>query len=728
MTLLTCANTNQPIRLTEQITNSGEGVIWRTDWSGTLAKCYHTSTPEQIFKLPGRISKLEVMIAHPLQDPNAHQSHISFAFPQSLVKDRQGNSVGFLMPEIKDGVELIDLYSPTVRKRKKLKINWYFLHTVACNLASLIAAVHQKGYVIGDLKPQNILVSDRALPSIIDTDSFQVRHPHTQKLYPCPVGTDGYTPPELIGKDFTLIEQDPHHDNFRLAVLIYQLLFSYHPFGLGDWRGGGDKPERNELIERGIWLESSRELRRNQTLAQQSISTRVQNSIDKLLNRKSSHRLLAHTPLTIPLNIIHPEVQNCFLKCFNDGHNDPKLRPTAKDWYQALDVARNNLQTCSKTSTHVYLNSLNKCYWCQRKAQLKVDIFELSAQVKLTSRVNLIPELNRKIQGLFPTLAALAITISSTTTSVTSKLWQLKSKLYSFLKTYQTVIFFTTTALVFVPIVFFLKPNLQLHITKECSGCHFWFDKFSGTNLREADLSRASLRGAYLKGVNLNWADLSGAYLMGADLNWADLSWADLSWANLIRANLSAAYLKGANLSWANLTGADLSGADLIWTDLSWADLIGANLSRADLSGADLSGANLSRADLSGVNLSGVKIDKETKVDDKWRQVWEIVNQGAEGKDLSGLDLSRANLRGANLRGADLSGANLRGANLRGANLRGADLSGANLSGVKIDRKTKIDDQWRQVWEMVNQGVDDRDLIGVDLNSDYLSKAKIKMY
>ena len=573
MTVLICANTNQPIKLTEQITNSGEGVIWKTNWSGTLAKCYHTSTPEQISKLPGRISKLEVMIAHPLQDPNAHQSHISFAFPQSLVRDQQGSYVGFLMPEIKDGVELIDIYSPTVRKREKLKINWYFLHTVAFNLASIIAAVHQKGYVIGDLKPQNILVNDRALPSIIDTDSFQVRHPHTQQLYPCPVGTDGYTPPELIGKDLTLIEQYPHHDNFRLAVLIYQLLFSYHPFGLGDWHGGGDKPEQNELIERGIWLESSRELPKNQILAKQSISTRVPNLIGRLLNRKSSHSLLTHTPLTIPLKILHPEVQDCFLKCFNDGHNNPKLRPTAKDWYQALDVARNNLQTCSKTSTHVYLNSLNKCYWCQRKAQLKVDIFALSAEVKSTSKANLIPKIKSPIQGVFPTLVTLATTASSTTTSVISKLWRLKSKLYSFLKTYQTAIFLTTTAVVVVPMGFFLKPNIQLYITKECSGCHFWFDKFSGTNLTEADLSRASLSGAYLKGAYLSWADLRGAYLKGADLIWADLSWADLSWADLSWANLSAAYLKGANLSWANLSGADLSGADLSWADLSWAEL-----------------------------------------------------------------------------------------------------------------------------------------------------------
>jgi uncharacterized protein YjbI with pentapeptide repeats len=58
------------------------------------------------------------------------------------------------------------------------------------------------------------------------------------------------------------------------------------------------------------------------------------------------------------------------------------------------------------------------------------------------------------------------------------------------------------------------------------------------------------------------------------------------------------------------------------------------------------------------VDLRGAKIDDTTQIDDKWRLVWEIVNQGAEGRDLNGADL----------RGVDLGGANLRGANLEEAN------------------------------------------------------------
>ncbi|MFM5889777.1 MAG: protein kinase domain-containing protein, partial [Dolichospermum sp.] len=165
------------------------------------------------------------MIDNSPTEPNSHLGHVSFAWPKSVLKNAQGNFVGFLMPEIKGGKELIDVYNPQRRKQLKLEIDWRFLHTTALNIASIIAALHEAGYVLGDIKPQNILVNNRALPSIIDTDSFQIKNPRNSKVYRCLVGSEGYTPPELMGKDFDIIEQTEVHDRFRLGVIIYQLLF-----------------------------------------------------------------------------------------------------------------------------------------------------------------------------------------------------------------------------------------------------------------------------------------------------------------------------------------------------------------------------------------------------------------------------------------------------------------------------------------------------------------------
>ena len=178
-----------------------------------------------------------------------------------------------------------------------------------------------------------------------------------------------------------------------------------------------------------------------------------------------------------------------------------------------------------------------------------------------------------------------------------------------------------------------------------------------------------------------------------------NLSSTDLKSIALRYANLREANLSHSNLSYGNLNGADLSSADLSSADLSGANLFGADLSGADLSGADLSGADLSGANLSGTSLKNTIIDSLTKLNDKWRLVWEIVNQPTERRNLNGANLSSANLSGANLSsaslsGTDLSSANLSGTdlnaakfsftNLRGAILRGASLNAANFSGANV--------------------------------------------
>jgi uncharacterized protein YjbI with pentapeptide repeats/transcriptional regulator with XRE-family HTH domain len=159
-----------------------------------------------------------------------------------------------------------------------------------------------------------------------------------------------------------------------------------------------------------------------------------------------------------------------------------------------------------------------------------------------------------------------------------------------------------------------------------------------------------------------------------------DLSSADLSDAYLNGADLSGADLSGANLNGANLNGADLSGADL-----SGANLSGAYLMRANLFCTNLNGANLSSAYLSGAYLRGVNLNEETQIDNKWRLVWEIVNQQGAGRNLSNADLSNADLSHANLSNADLSNADLSRANLSRAKLNGANLNRAKLNGASLN-------------------------------------------
>ncbi|MBD2014496.1 hypothetical protein H6F96_10995 [Microcoleus sp. FACHB-53] len=336
MRILTCVSTGKPICLTKQIASSGEGAVWQTERSGYLGKLYHSFEDE-------RVEKLKVMVAHPPKDPNAHLNHVSLAWPEELLKDRNGTILGFLMPAIAGAKELLDVYSSKRRQQLKLEVDWKFLHITALNIASIIEAIHAEGYVLGDIKPQNILVNNRALPSIIDTDSFQVYHPHKSQVYRCLVGSEGFTPVELLGKDFRTTNQTEIHDSFRLAVIIHLLLFGDKPFK-GKWIGTGDSPDPTELLRRGFWP-------------------------------YASNSLIEPGPFTIPLEIVHPEIQRCFLRCFNEGHTNPSLRPTAREWRKALSVAVEHLTVCGKLDSHYYSTIYGKCYWCDRKLHKGLDIF-----------------------------------------------------------------------------------------------------------------------------------------------------------------------------------------------------------------------------------------------------------------------------------------------------------------------------------------------------------------
>jgi uncharacterized protein YjbI with pentapeptide repeats len=82
--------------------------------------------------------------------------------------------------------------------------------------------------------------------------------------------------------------------------------------------------------------------------------------------------------------------------------------------------------------------------------------------------------------------------------------------------------------------------------------------------------------------------------------------------------------------------------------------------------------------------LKSTLVNETTKLNDKWRLVWEIVKQGGPHRDLIGMDLSHANLQGTNLNRAKLVGTQLQYANLSKVSLMDASLIGANLTNAKL--------------------------------------------
>jgi serine/threonine protein kinase len=311
----------------------GEARIYALPQAAMLvAKVYHK---------PGkwRARKLAAMIANPPKDPMAGQGHTSIIWPVDLLRsiDAKGEIVGFLMPRVSRMRRVIDFYHPKTRREACPLFNYLYLHRTGRNLAAAIHALHARGYVVGDMNESNVLVSDTALVTLIDSDSFQVRDPRTGEFYRCNVGKPEFTPPELQGQVFAAVDRKAEHDLFGLAVIIFQLLMEgTHPFA-GIFTGFGDPPSYEQRISSGHFTYGR--------------------------GRVVPYRPMPTAP---PFEILHPALRQLFVRCLRDGHNNPKVRPDAQAWVDALKAAEESLVICNINKQHRFGSHLQFCPWCQR--------------------------------------------------------------------------------------------------------------------------------------------------------------------------------------------------------------------------------------------------------------------------------------------------------------------------------------------------------------------------
>ncbi len=323
--------------VTSTLGHGGEARIYAVPQDESLvAKVYHKPTK-------AHIDKLIAMLANPPENPTAGKGHISIAWPTDLLQtvDRQGRVVGFLMPRVQEMHSMLDFYNPKTRRQKCPFFNYLYLHRTARNLAAAVGALHARGYCIGDVNESNILVGNTALVTLVDTDSFQVPNPNNGVVYRCPVGKSEFTPPELQGKNFAQLERKAEHDLFGLAVLIFQLLMEgTHPFS-GIFQGTGDPPPCEARIAAGHFAYS-----------------------------RGRNIPYIPTPTAPPFEILHPTLQQLFVRCFEKGHKNPEMRPNAQTWQAALKEVETALITCSTNERHLYGNHLNACPWCERAVKL----------------------------------------------------------------------------------------------------------------------------------------------------------------------------------------------------------------------------------------------------------------------------------------------------------------------------------------------------------------------
>lgn len=337
MQVLRCFPKQEILSLNVSLGRGGEACIYAVpSHSNLVAKVYHKPTVDHAYKL-------QAMLANPPENPTASLGHISIAWPMDLLRAVDGSDriIGFLMPRIRGMRPIIDFYNPRTRRQHCPLFNYQYLLRTARNLAAAFAALHNSGYCIGDVNESNILVSDTALVTLVDTDSFQVIDPDSHAVYRCPVGKPEFTPPELQNKIFSQYDREITHDLFGLGVIIFQLLMEgTHPFS-GIYQGSGEPPAYESRIAAGHFTYS-----------------------------KKRHVPYQPTPIAPAWEILHPALQELFWRCFEDGHQNPHLRPSAQTWLSAIAEAEDSLVTCDVNPQHNYNNHLKSCPWCERTLRL----------------------------------------------------------------------------------------------------------------------------------------------------------------------------------------------------------------------------------------------------------------------------------------------------------------------------------------------------------------------
>ncbi|MEM9245014.1 MAG: hypothetical protein AAGA67_04645 [Cyanobacteria bacterium P01_F01_bin.153] len=325
----------QMLTLQDSGKGGGEGKIYQVlEDDALVAKIYH---PHK--RRPDQLLKLQAMLNNPPIDPGGDTP--SIAWPTDLVglPDHPEQVLGFVMPRVDQVRPLHHFYTPKTRRAEILGFTYHYLLRMARNLAAIFHAVHERGYVIGDVNESNILASSSTLVTLVDTDSFQV--PDGKRTYRCGVGKPEFTPPELHGKNLNHIDRTPIHDGFGLAVLIFQLLMEgTHPFD-GVYTGRGDPPLKNQRIVAGHFPYG---------------------------RRRSPYK---PKPIAPAFTTLDPQLQGLFRRTFEDGHRNPGDRPDAQGWVNALEAAEARLTTCGVNDRHVYHSHQSRCPWCDRAQQFK---------------------------------------------------------------------------------------------------------------------------------------------------------------------------------------------------------------------------------------------------------------------------------------------------------------------------------------------------------------------
>jgi eukaryotic-like serine/threonine-protein kinase len=322
------------IRLAEELGSGGEGVVYAVQGIPSIvAKLYYDPSPQYAHRLS---ALLEIPPEEWIDG-----DHLMLAWPAFRLLDAERDKVvGHVMYRLpaRRATSLATLMYADTRRRHFGEVTWQYLVQVAEDLVRLVDRLHAKGFVIGDLKHDNIVVSPgTGRVTLIDCLSMQFRQGRTGELFPSPVTSPEYAAPELFDQDLNSLVRSSHSDDFSLAIVICRLLMEgEHPFY-------GVVKNLPDYVE-------------------QSIQSNIVSQNTRYL---FPERMKLDPERVMPLESLPGPVLSLAVQCFGEGHGQPDRRPTASQWVATLDKTARGTVICAVNPRHAYYSGLAACPWCR---------------------------------------------------------------------------------------------------------------------------------------------------------------------------------------------------------------------------------------------------------------------------------------------------------------------------------------------------------------------------
>lgn len=294
--------------LTDELGRGGAGIVYAHPHNPKIAIKIYTDASQDC-----EAQRIDALCANPPADlwERRHPTH---CWPLEPVFDgATGDMCGFSMYRVRKTLSLSGIIYPSARL---FPISAAWLWKVAISFLKRLQTIHlhTPAHIAGDINPENFHVSRQAIVTQLDLDSTHFVDP-VGITFTTKMNRWEFQPPELLEAQLPILDRGQDQDAWSAYTMVYRLLREgEHPYDFV-YRGGGKRPNLQQVIREEVWPQSLR------------------------------NPLLKPKPSTAPYSSLPPQLQELFRRMFLDGQRNREKRPDVSELLACLQLHQSRL-TC----------------------------------------------------------------------------------------------------------------------------------------------------------------------------------------------------------------------------------------------------------------------------------------------------------------------------------------------------------------------------------------------